>query len=709
MANLLDNKYQLQELISQNERNMVYKGYEPARKRPVAIKFLSPALSGDQTAVHQFRQEMQLLSGLNHPHILDVYDYGLQEDRLYLVTPYISGATLRERMEQFYPLDRAAQMTQAVVEALAYVHGQGLIHGNLKPSNILLDEERQPLLTDFGAFQEIGGRGLGSPYQSPEQARGGPIDARTDVYALGVLLYEMLIGQPPPKGATPSPHLQRPDLPLEVEQVILTAMADNPAHRFQSVTEFSQALAAAIGAEAPPPPTQAEQSFWQTIPGWGYALAGVLAVALLGFIFFFLIGWLGVVSDGSDSGPSDGSTIIIVVPTPLPGGPALTATSDVNIRSGPGLDYDTIGLLQQGQTAEVTGVSPDSGWWVVKVEAAPGGQGWVSTQFVTTENTANVPIIQPPPRPQPTAPPEEISPPLAVINGLTQAQVGQTVSFNARNSTATEGSQLARFDWDFGDGAGASGVDVSHVYNSPGRYTVNLTVTDDKNFSGSDSLEVQVEAEPDTPEPDDPPLAIIDAPVEVEVGQTITLDAGRSQAANAIVSYAWDLGDGNSANAVTINHTYNAPGVYNVILTITDDQGLEGRTNSQITVLEMPTPTVEPEEPTATPVPEEPTATPEPPSAAITASALGQIFLPVDETITVPLSQTITFDGSGSQPGSSPIVSYDWLVDGSPATTGPVITQTYQAAGDYQVSLTVTDENNQSDSLTWQVQATQGP
>ncbi|HMQ55441.1 MAG TPA: serine/threonine-protein kinase, partial [Anaerolineae bacterium] len=304
MANLLNSKYQLQELISQSERNLVYKAYEPARSRLVAIKYLSPAPSGDQTAVLQFRQEMQLIAGLNHRNILSVYDYGLEEDRLYLVTPYIAGAALQERIGEFGSLARASQLSQSLAQALVHVHDQGIIHGNLKPSNILLDEAGQPLLTDFGAFQKIGVHGLGSPYQSPEQAQGGPIDARTDVYALGVLLYEMLIGQPPPKGASLSPHLQRPDLTLEVEQVILTAMAEDPAQRYQSVGQFCQALTAAISAEVPPTTPATDKPGGQAIPWWGYALAGVVIVAIIGILVFSLFG-------RGDSGSSGGSTIII--------------------------------------------------------------------------------------------------------------------------------------------------------------------------------------------------------------------------------------------------------------------------------------------------------------------------------------------------------------------------------------------------------------
>jgi PKD repeat protein len=302
-------------------------------------------------------------------------------------------------------------------------------------------------------------------------------------------------------------------------------------------------------------------------------------------------------------------------------------------------------------------------------------------------------------------------PPRAAIDGPVQAQVGQPVNFSARNSSAAEGSNLVGYDWNFGGDASAGGVDVTHIYDSPGRYTVRLTVTDDQNLSDTAMLKIQVDKEPG-----EPPVAVIDAPVEAEVGQIITLDAGRSQATNPIISYAWDLGDGSNANAVTINHTYNSPGVYNVILTVTDDQGAAGRNNHQITVLELVMPTVAPELPTPTAEPEEPTPTPEEtsepdeaelPTASITASAFGQIIIPVDRTIIVPVSQTITFDGSNSQPGSSNIINYAWTFDGiSSPTGGPVVTQTYNIAGRYQVALTVTDENNLSDTLTWQVQAT---
>jgi PKD repeat protein/uncharacterized protein YraI len=530
-------------------------------------------------------------------------------------------------------------------------------------------------------------------------------------------------------------------------------------------------------------------------------LAVVCACAgVSGFFFFniFSSESQGPVIGGGDEGGS-GSTggIIIVIPTPAPGVPSVTATANLNIRSGPSTDYPKVGLLQEGQTAEASGVSPDGAWWVIKVPEAANGQGWVSGQFVTTANVENLPVVQPPPLPpatpappvvitewqgeyfnnpnlsgQPalvrndpeinfnwgtgspapevtagnfsvrwtisrelpagtysfsfwvsdgvrlwvdnnqllngwqqgpvrnyvvdvelaagahtvrveyfqtsgpaviqmelgyTAPPGEPQGPEAAINGTTQAVVGQTVNFNARNSSVAEGSHLTNFDWTFGDGAGASGVDVSHVYDTAGRYDVTLTVTDDKGLSDTAVQQIQIEGgEP--PEPDEPPLAVINAPAQAEVGQSVAFDASASESANPIVSYEWNLGDGSTANAVTINHAYSTPGVYNVILTLTDDQGLQGTANHQIRIEEAP------------PEPSEP------PTAVIDAPEQAAV------------GQEVTFDGAASQPGNGgAIIEYRWdFGDGTDPATGPTVTHIYPDPDEYTVVLTVTDESEQS-------------
>ncbi len=192
------------------------------------------------------------------------------------------------------------------------------------------------------------------------------------------------------------------------------------------------------------------------------------------------------------------------MPTPAPAVPSVTALQDTNIRTGPGTEYNVIGKLKKNQQAEAIGRNSDGLWWVLKVPAAPGGQGWVSAELVSAENTDNLPVIQAPP--PPTATPEgQPQPPKAVIEGTTQTEVGQTVSFTARNSQVAEGSHINTFDWDFDDSAAATGVDVSHVYNDSGTYKVSLTVTDDKGLSDTTIHQIKIEAGPEAPEPTEEP------------------------------------------------------------------------------------------------------------------------------------------------------------------------------------------------------------
>ncbi len=583
-------QYQLIELISESDKNLVYKGFQPALNRYAAVKILSPSQAWDQTIVQQFQQEVQLLVGLQYKNILQVYDYGQEQGVYYMATEYVEGATLKDRLAQYHSLPRARNLINSVTEALDYAHGQGVVHGNIKPSNILIDREHQSHLTDFGAFQQMGELGQGSPYRSPEQARSGPVDRRTDVYALGVLLYEIVTGEAPEAGIVPNPRLKRPDLPVEVEQIILKAMAQYPEQRFQTAGEVSKALDAALGiqdstqatpvvAAAPMPTVAPEPEIASDAADadnkrmmW---IIGGLAVALLALvaclIFFFF--------SGGDSGGDD---IIVVVPTPAPAVPSVTALVDTEIRSGPGTVYDRIGVLEKDQNAEAIGRSPDGSWWTIKVAAVSGGQGWVAANTVEAGNTDNLPVIEPPPTPTPKV--SEPEAPTAVIEGTTQAQVGQTAGFSAAQSQAAEGSHLATFEWDFDDGTTASGVDVTHIYNDSGTFQVELTVTDDKGLADTTTHKVKIDKAPDTPEPDEPPTAVVNGPTRAEIGEEVTFDANQSGCAGSCVSYAWDMGDGNQYNAVRVNHVYNAAGVYIVSLTVTDDKGLSGSTTHQVEV-----------------------------------------------------------------------------------------------------------------------------
>ena len=299
-------------------------------------------------------------------------------------------------------------------------------------------------------------------------------------------------------------------------------------------------------------------------------------------------------------------------------------------------------------------------------------------------------------------------PPKAVINGTNRAQVGQTVNFNARNSWVADGSHINVFDWDFGDGSKATGIEVSHQYEDPGNYEVSLVVIDDKELSNRATHSIEITDAPVTP--GQPPQAVIVAPTEAGVGQPVTFDASKSTGDSSIVSYAWDFGDGTTANAVQVDKTYQTPGIFNVILTVTDQEGLQGTTNSQIGITEIvgPTPEFTPtptEEATAEPTlteeaTVEPTPTVEPGDIGPTAVITGPTTAGVD--------QLITFNASQSQPGSSNITSYEWdFGDGINTSTEVTADQTYTQAGNYTVTLTVTDENALQDQDTWQIEITE--
>ncbi len=692
--------------------------------------------------------------------------------------------------------------------------------------------------------------------------------------------------------------------------------------------------------------------------------------------------------------PGGSGTIIVIVPTPRPGTPYVTANTNVNIRSGPGTGYPMLGYMAINLSGEVVGVNPERTWWAINFPPGPDGRGWVAAEHVTAHNTDNVAVIQPPPLPQPTAaPPVAISgwrgeyfnnrnlegnpvtvrdddrinfdwsgkspvegvpaenfsvrwtisreltagtyrfsiwvddgvrmwvddrliiddwreggarnvvvdlnltrgthtarveyfqglgsaliqlevgyldqyaewkseyfdnpnvqeppmvlrnevdinynwgpnppapgvpannfsarwsrrvsigedgnylvradveggvrlwvdgvllidswtseglrgleaqtgdirhgdhdlrvdyfkasgngqirisasklgndgPPKAGINGATEAETGQPVAFNARNSSVAPGSHITTFDWDFGDGTKASGVDVVHIYTQADSYKVKLTVTDDKGRSDTATQGIKITGKPAEPGPQ-PPVAIITALGQAKPGEDVLFDASKSQGPNPIVSYAWDFGDGTTANALNVHKVYNTSGFYNVVLTVTDSQGLKNSTNHQIQIVPEPvqptvevgkatpapepgvtdTPVPEPTQPPApeatdTPVPEptqppapEATDTPkpeaQPPTAAIGVSQDGVTQLPIAGPVPVPAGQPIYFLGTASSPSGSPITGYQWDFGSGEVGQGKVITHTYSAAGTYNVTLTVTDEAGQSGTAVQEVQ-----
>jgi serine/threonine protein kinase len=317
-------EYQLIELIHQGQ-NTIYKGFQPSTNRYVAVKILKPSLAADPAFVQGFNEDMGRIAGLEHPNVLRIYDYGQQDDLLYIVTRYVETGSLKDRLPPALSPQGAQRMVNPIAEALDYLHGQGVVSGNLKPSNILITEQGQPLLADLGYSQGIDVSERESVYLSPEQAQGTFADQRTDVYALGVLLYEMLVGEPPAPGAAPSPRLKQPDIPVEVEKVILKAMAQYPEQRFQTPGELSRALNLALTPGAAPaagppeptaaPPPQAPPPAARRGPSWVVILLGGLVVlCLLAVCAAVVIGGLG----GQPAAPAPTATTAPDQPAPEP-------------------------------------------------------------------------------------------------------------------------------------------------------------------------------------------------------------------------------------------------------------------------------------------------------------------------------------------------------------------------------------------------------
>jgi serine/threonine protein kinase len=263
-------QYQLLNLIGKGGMATVYRGYQPTMGREVAVKVLSPDLAGEPEFITRFKREAQIIAQLQHPHILPVYDFG-QEDRFtYLVMRLMTGGSLNDELKAGrMGIDRVIEMTKQIASALDYAHRRAIVHRDLKPSNVLLDDEANSYLTDFGIAKMIGGTvtGLTSPgsvmgtptYMSPEQWRAEPVDARTDVYALGVMIYQMLLGQVPFAAETPHglmyqhldveptpPHNLNPALPLSIEPVIRRALAKNREERYASAGQLAQDLESAL-------------------------------------------------------------------------------------------------------------------------------------------------------------------------------------------------------------------------------------------------------------------------------------------------------------------------------------------------------------------------------------------------------------------------------------------------------------------------------
>ncbi len=243
-------RYRIVELIGQGPKATVYKAYQAALERYVAIKVFPDQPPAEiEPFLARFRQEMRTVADLRHPHIAHLLDFGSEGDMPYIVTEYLPGIPLEAKLSELalrqarMPLDEVGRIGKAVADALAHAHQRGIVHGDVKPSNVLMAPQAGVILTDFGVANLALEGAAGDPiptsaYRAPEQRRGEPGEPRSDIYALGVLLYEMATGRLPFETDTPMPPI--------VERIILKALAPNPAERYQKASEIAADLAGAL-------------------------------------------------------------------------------------------------------------------------------------------------------------------------------------------------------------------------------------------------------------------------------------------------------------------------------------------------------------------------------------------------------------------------------------------------------------------------------
>ena len=285
---LLGGRYRLESLVASGGMAQVWQGTDEVLRRRVAVKILHPHLAADATFVARFRQEAVAAARLAHPGIVSIYDTCSDEGTEAIVMELVTGRTLRERLDEPTPIDpwQAAGLAAQVAEALEAAHRAGLVHRDVKPANVLLCGDGRVKVADFGIAKAAADADLTQPglmvgtakYLAPEQVLGEPVDARTDIYSLGIVLYEMLTGRAPftadTDAATALARLQRDPLrprqiragvPRALEDVVCRAMARDPADRYDSASDLRAALLA--GGAVPAIDGDLTSTFANTAPG----------------------------------------------------------------------------------------------------------------------------------------------------------------------------------------------------------------------------------------------------------------------------------------------------------------------------------------------------------------------------------------------------------------------------------------------------------
>ncbi|HVB35958.1 MAG TPA: protein kinase [Candidatus Acidoferrales bacterium] len=301
-GNELGERYRIEGLLGQGGMGRVYKAYDKELDRTVALKVLQPELTTDANAMQRFKQELLLASRISHKHILRIHDLGEADGVKFISMAYVEGKDLHHllREEGKLPTERAQKIAEQLCEALDAAHSEGVVHRDLKPQNVLMGKNDHVYVSDFGLAKSLesstsgmtrAGQYLGTPkYMAPEQVEAKPVDNRTDLYALGLILYEMVTGEEAFKGDStlqimyrrvkekpPNPKQVNPELPDNLTRVILRCLERDPARRYPSAKEI---LADLQSGRATPAGRSVQIALPEVGKRWWYAAAGVMAILI---------------------------------------------------------------------------------------------------------------------------------------------------------------------------------------------------------------------------------------------------------------------------------------------------------------------------------------------------------------------------------------------------------------------------------------------
>lgn len=373
-------RYQIRKELGRGGMATVYLAFDPLFEREVALKLLKPDLLDDAQVRERFERETKIIAKLEHPAIVPVHDVGKDNDRLFYVMRYMTGGSLSDRMTKPLSLEESMRIIQRIAAALDYAHSKGVIHRDLKPGNILFDDDGNAFISDFGVAKLASGQTrltssgiIGTPsYMSPEQAVGEQVDSRSDIYSLGVILFEMLSGKLPYEATTPLamvvkhttepiPHILdiNPNLPSGIESVLEKAMAKNRGLRYATASEMIADLAKLfpngvpqdaeytipVTRRAPPQKNLPSAAEGFSVPRPWLAGMLLLLAAVLSLTGWQIFGSRAVSSPMPTASPVPSRTSIVLPPslptetaslTPSPALPPPTATFTATITPVPG-------------------------------------------------------------------------------------------------------------------------------------------------------------------------------------------------------------------------------------------------------------------------------------------------------------------------------------------------------------------------------------